>query len=152
MILSFASLALRNLGMHVIWRRPDGFHGSVPADFYVIDIDGSVKIWLHESEQEYYPFQIAGGWQEEESTRRLNFLANLLKSSNKMWLKHLLKLFNDSLNDSGADFFNESVAWLNNLCNNIKGDKWEVEIMQKVIGEIKHRLFAAKEEFIQVVS
>ena len=33
--------------MHLIWKRPDGFHKSTPDDFTVLDIDSSSRIWLH---------------------------------------------------------------------------------------------------------
>ena len=40
--------------MHVIWKRPDGFHAASPADFEVVELTSSAKLWLHKRDQENF--------------------------------------------------------------------------------------------------
>lgn len=134
--------------MHVTWRRPDGFHNSAPADYAVVCIDENTRIWVHSSERDYYPFRISGGWQEEEATRRLNQFVNLLAAPDKDWLHHISKAFDDSMNDKADKFYDDLIAWFDELAAKIKGDKWEVEIVGKVIAAIKARLVKSKPNFI----
>lgn len=135
--------------MHVIWKRPDGFHGAVPSDFFVVEIAGQMRIWLHKSEHEWFPFQISGGWQDALSTRKLNLLVNLLAADYTAWITHLLKIFRDSMTEDPAVFFDETTTWLDKAVFNLKGDVWEVEIMEKIIAEIRSRLISARKSFEQ---
>ena len=64
--------------MKVIWKRPDGFLKSIPSDFMVLEMPSQSKLWLHRSDQDNFPFRISGGWQDEESTSKLNQMVNLL--------------------------------------------------------------------------
>lgn len=133
--------------MRVVWKRPDGFHGAVPADFFVIDVGGQVKLWLHRREREWFPFQVTGGWQDADATRKLNMLVNLLAATDAVWAEHLLKSFNDSLTDNAVTFFDETIAWLNQDMSNLKGDTWEVEVMEKVMSAIRDRLQQIRPRF-----
>ena len=77
--------------MKVIWKRPDGFLGSDPSDFSVFEMASKSKLWLHKKDHENFPFRISGGWQDEESTRKLNVLVNLLSQNEESWKKWLAK-------------------------------------------------------------
>ncbi|MDE3269258.1 MAG: hypothetical protein OYH77_03125 [Pseudomonadota bacterium] len=138
--------------MHVTWRRPDGFHNSTPSDFRVLNVDDSTNIWVHRVECDYYPFQISGGWQEEEATRRLNQFVNLLVASDDAWLDYILKEYDNSLDSSGKDFYQGLIAWFGDLAIKIKGDKWEVEIVGKVIAAISVRLTTLQANFTRRIN
>ena len=135
--------------MRVVWKRPDGFHGAVPADFFVVDVAGQVKLWLHRRERDWFPFQVTGGWQDGDATQRLNRLVNLLAAADAVWVNHLLKSFNDALTDNATAFFDETVAWLHDDMSNLKGDKWEVEVMEKIMSAIHERLLTVRPRFEQ---
>ena len=135
--------------MRVVWKRPDGFHGAVPSDFFVVDVDGQIKLWLHRREREWFPFQVTGGWQDADATRKLNRLVNLLAAADAVWVNHLLNTFNDSLTDNPNTFFDETIAWLNNDMSNLKGDTWEVEVMEKIMSAIQERLQTIRPRFEQ---
>ena len=53
--------------MHLVWKRPDGYHGATPSDFNEADLGENVRLWLHKSDKDQYPFQIAGGWEERRN-------------------------------------------------------------------------------------
>ena len=133
--------------MRVVWKRPDGFHGAVPEDFFVVDVGGQVKLWLHRHEREWFPFQVTGGWQDNDTTRKLNTLVNLLAASDAVWLDHLLKSFRNALTDNAATFFDEILNWLDKDMSNLKGDTWEVEVMEKIMATIRNRLVTVRPHF-----
>lgn len=134
--------------MHVIWKRPDGFHGADPADFMVVELSGRSKLWLHKKDTSWFPFRIAGGWQEQESTQRLNLLVNLLNKDEKFWVDALLKIFDDTMGDDPSKFVEDIQKWLVDLKGHLKGDTWELEIMNQALSEVEHRVGKVKQGFI----
>ncbi len=135
--------------MHVIWKRPDGFHGADPADFMVVNLGNRSKIWLHKKDDSNFPFRIAGGWQETEATKRLNNLVNLLDKDDKAWLDASLKIFNDQMGDDGAKFIDDLTRWVTDLRNHLKGDTWELDIMNQTMSEVGERLAAVRDSFLK---
>lgn len=134
--------------MHVVWKRPDGFHGAGPEDFKVVEVAGKSRLWLHKKDHQWYPFRISGGWQEQEATQRLNGLVNLIGRPMTHWVKQLVHEFDHSMTDDPKVFFTETEAWLKTLHSVLKGDTWEVEIMAHAIEEIEQRLQDAKQAFL----
>lgn len=135
--------------MHVIWKRPDGLYGADPSDFVVVEIGNHSKIWLHRRDHANFPFRIAGGWQESEATVRLNNLVNLLNKGDSEWLDCLTRIFNDHMQDDPSKFINELARWVEDLRLHLKGDTWELEIMQETFTEIGNRLKALKDAFLK---
>jgi hypothetical protein len=133
--------------MHVVWKRPDGFHGAEPNDFRPVDVSGKARLWLHKSDHEWYPFRIAGGWQEQEATQRLNAFVNLIGKPMSHWVDRLVTEIHNSMVDDPQLFFTETIKWLSSLKGALKGDTWEVEIMAQTIAEVEHRLIDAKPAF-----
>lgn len=139
--------------MHVIWKRPDGFHGAKPSDFEALRIgEQAAMLWLHQSETEWYPFQVSGDWEESDSTRRLNFYVNLLRKDDPTWLKELIRIYHNSMSDKPETFLSDQQQWLLGLRVHLKGDKWEVEIMTLVIEEIVRRLQGLRPKFIDTAN
>ncbi len=134
--------------MHVVWKRPDGFHGAAPSDYRVVDLHGQSKIWLHKNDKEWFPFRISGGWQDELATKKLNALVNLIGQDSSAWLKLLEEQFDYSRAEDAKIYFKETMMWLSELKNNLKGDTWEVEIMRTAISEIELGLDGCKSEFL----
>ena len=134
--------------MFVVWKRPDGFLGAEPKDFKVVDIGDHARIWLHKKDVNWFPFRISGGWQEQEATQRLNRLVNLIGKPSSSWVKHLIHEFHHSMTDDGKKFFQETVAWLGSLLENLKGDTWEVEIMSHAIREVLNRVKDSEKPFL----
>ena len=134
--------------MHVVWKRPDGFHGAEPKDFHVAEVGGKSRLWLHKSDTKWYPFRISGGWQEQEATQRLNSFVNLIGKPMSHWSKQLIEDFNHSMADDAGKFFDETLKWIGSLKGVLKGDTWEVEIMANAIDEIETRLKDAKTAFL----
>ena len=52
------------------------------------------------------------------------------------------------MTDEGKKFFDETVTWLNSLKGNLKGDTWEMEIMDHAITEVIHRVSDAEKPFL----
>ena len=138
--------------MHVIWKRPDGFHGADPADFVVVNLGNRSKLWLHKRDHSWFPFRIAGGWQESEATQRLNNLINLLPKDNATWVQMLAKTFNDTMGDEPERFIDELTRWIVDLRNHLKGDTWELDIMSHALSEVGERLQAVREPFLGAVN
>ena len=128
--------------MKVIWKRPDGFLKSIPSDFMVLEMPSQSKLWLHKADQDNFPFRISGGWQDEESTSRLNQLVNLLSQSDERWQEWLKRDFSDSNLADSKEYFNSLSSWLTEVENGLKGDTWELEIMSEALTEIKQHLSA----------
>lgn len=141
--------------MSVIWKRPDGSQNADPENFRRIQLSSGDKIWVHKDEihhesaqqsdqREWYPFQLGGDWSREEETRRLNRYVNMLDASDDAWKSTLMHLSSDDMNPE----MNENVAanaqneykWIETLEEDIKGDKWEVCIIQTALNDIKTRL------------
>jgi hypothetical protein len=134
--------------MHVVWKRPDGFLGAEPKDFYVVDVAGKSRLWLHKSDDKWYPFRIAGGWQEEEATQRLNSLINLIGKPMSHWSKIMVTHWQHSMTDDPQKYFDETMQWLQSLSKVLKGDTWELEIMSHSLEEITTRLKDAKTAYM----
>jgi hypothetical protein len=135
--------------MHVVWRRPDGFHGASPSDFKVLEIAGQSRMWLHKTDTDWFPFRISGGWQDDDATKRLNHMTNLLDQPEAPWLSYMITTFHHSRHDDAKKFWEETTAWLKELKDNLKGDKWEVEIMALCIDDIAQRLSNIKQGFLK---
>jgi len=134
--------------MRVIWKRPDGFHGADPSDFKVVELDGHTTFWLHKSDRQWFPFRISGGWQESEATKRLNALINLLGSEKGVWTDAIVGIFNDTMNDDPEIFIKELKTWVGDLRNHLKGDTWEVDIMNQALQQVTDRLDEITEGFL----
>lgn len=134
--------------MHVIWKRPDGFHGADPTDFMVVELSGSSKLWLHKKDTAWFPFRIAGGWQEQEATQRLNLLVNLLNQDDRAWVDALHKMFDDTMADDPSKFIEDVQSWLADLKEHLKGDTWELEIMAQALTDVALRVSRVKQKFI----
>jgi hypothetical protein len=52
------------------------------------------------------------------------------------------------MTDDGKKFFQETVAWLGSLLENLKGDTWEVEIMSHAIREVLNRVKDSEKPFL----
>lgn len=135
--------------MHVIWKRPDGFHDANPADFMVVNLGNRSKLWLHKRDHSWFPFRVAGGWQESEATQRLNRLVNLLPQDDQAWVDALLKIFDDSMGDDAARFIDDLTRWVLDLRNHLKGDTWEIDIMSQALAEVGERVGRTKVPFVQ---
>ena len=126
--------------MHLIWKRPDGFHKSTPDDFTVLDIDSSSRIWLHKKDRENYPFRVSGGWEDEKASRRINQLVNLLRQAPSEWDRALNSRYEDSKQDTFEAFLLQLLEWLEELEACAKGDTWEVEITQQVVRKVREQI------------
>ena len=135
--------------MHVVWKRPDGFHGADPSDFMVVNVGSRAKIWLHKKDNSWFPFRIAGGWQESEATKRLNNLVNLLNKEDAAWVDSLVRIFNDTMGDDPARFIDDLTRWVADLRNHLKGDTWELDIMNHALAEVSDRLGSVREAFLK---
>jgi len=134
--------------MRVIWKRPDGFLGASPEDFRVMELEGHSRIWLHKTNKDQYPFQVAGGWEENADTVRLNNLVNLLQEPAQSWLEYLNHSFNHTIKDDRREYFDYLTSWLNELSGSLKGDTWEVEILDRAINTTKKRLNEVGPQFL----
>ena len=127
--------------MHIVWKRPDGFHKAKPSDYKVVDVDSHARIWLHQSDSENYPFRVSGGWEDEEATARVNSLVNLIpKESKDEWTSALEKYFANSKQETFEAFVIQLQLWLGELKKCAKGDTWEVAIIQSVLNALTSRL------------
>ncbi len=138
--------------MHLVWKRPDGFHGALPSDFTVVDLSDNIRLWLHKSDKDQYPFRIAGGWEEKEATIRLNNLVNLADATPNSWVEKLNHFYDHSMSDNRQTYLADLIAWLEELGRCAKGDTWEVEIMQHAVNFTKNHVMSAKEGFLKGVS
>lgn len=136
--------------MHVIWKRPDGFHGASPSDYKVIELGDHSKLWLHREDHDQYPFRVSGGWEEKEATIRLNNFINLLDQDNAKWHEHLKVLFDHSMKDDREKFFIDLKTWLAELSEGIKGDTWETEILHEALRLTGERLESIKTNFLSI--
>lgn len=121
----------------VIWKRPDGFHGAKPSDFIVIELKThSSRIWLHHIDHENFPFRVSGGWQEEAQTRKLNQMVNLLKADQKEVSRFFEASFENSQFEDKKTYVSDLVSWLSHLKSHLKGDTWELAVMNDVFDEL----------------
>jgi hypothetical protein len=135
--------------MHLIWKRPDGFHGASPQDFSVLELGGHSRLWLHNVDKDQYPFRIAGGWEENEGTVLLNNLVNLLPKGDQEWLDYLNRAYDHSMKDDRKAFVDEMTVWLRDLTSCVKGDTWETEILQQALRLTVDKISALRETFIK---
>ncbi len=134
--------------MFVVWKRPDGYHDATPSDFRIAEVGSRARLWLHKSDHEWYPFRISGGWQESDATRRLNELVNLIGKPANDWMTFLTTAFHHSMTDDPRAFLADQVKWLGDLKSHLKGDTWEVEIMEQVLEEVCGRLRQMEKDFV----
>jgi hypothetical protein len=134
--------------MHVIWKRPDGFHGADPSDFMVVNLGNHSKIWLHKRDDTHFPFRIAGGWQESEASARLNTLVNLLAKDQNAWVQALTRMFHSQLGDDAGKFVDELSRWISELRSHLKGDTWELDIMNQALSEVLEHLEQVREQVV----
>ena len=64
-------------------------------------------------------------------------------------MKHLSDVYGHSLKDSPEEFFSGLEDWLVNLLSHLKGDSWEVDILNRAISLTKDRLLSLKIPFIE---
>jgi len=115
----------------------------------VVDVGHRAKLWLHKTDTSWFPFRIAGGWQESEATQRLNNLVNLLPKDRQEWVNELLRIYNDTMADDPARFVDDLHRWVGDLRNHLKGDTWELEIMTEALSEVATQLVDARETFLK---
>jgi len=127
--------------MNVIWKRPDGYHDAEPTDFRLLPIGSHFNLWVHKTDSTTFPFRVAGGWEEEAQTTRLNMLVNLLDQADDQWNSFIDAEVDQSMNPRDA-YVKETVEWLTSLKSSFKGGGWEVEIMGKAFDAIITRLNA----------
>ena len=135
--------------MHVIWKRPDGYLGASPEDFLVVELDGHSRIWLHKRDKEQYPFRVSGGWEEDEASRRLNHLVNLLALRPADRVEDLMGHYSDSMEDDPARYMDETLKWLKGLISRVSGDNWEMVILRQALEVTASKLSEIRSEFIR---
>ena len=133
--------------MHLVWKRPDGFHNANPNDYYVVDLGNNFRLWLHKVDKEQYPFRIAGGWEQKEASIELNKLVNLLGEKDGSWLEQLDFLFSHSMKDDRSQFIDDLLVWLTDLLAYPKGDTWETEIMKYTLTRVHESVNGLKSRF-----
>ncbi len=136
--------------MNVIWKRPDGFHGASPKDFVVFTLNANANIWFHKKDRDTFPFRISGGWEEEQASKRLNNLINLLRDSPQASQKFLKKSYDNSMFEDPEKFVVDLQSWLDQLKKHVKGDTWERDIMEQTFSILKERLESSKRKFATI--
>ena len=134
--------------MHVIWKRPDGFHSASPADYEAHVLSSGAKLWFHKSDQKAYPFRVSGGWQDERSTERLNQWVYCLHLAPSKLLAKLQTSFEYSEYTDRRKFMEELLQWLQVLSLQAKGDTWEQEIIHITFKDLLQHLEAVQAEFL----
>ncbi len=124
--------------MHLIWKRPDGFHSAVPQDFRTVSLSNGARLWLHGVERDWYPFQVSGDWEGQPQTVRLNRLVNLLEADDDAW-----RLALGAEAGNSPDTAHALVQWLESLKGWAKGNTWELEIILCALSDVQARLTAA---------
>lgn len=135
--------------MHVIWKRPDGFHNSLPSDYRVVELEGHSRLWLHKNDKDTFPFRISGGWEEEKGTIKLNNLVNLLGQPEAIWIAFLGKEYANSNAEDSKTYLKEVSNWLSELTHHLKGDSWEIDIMKQAIEETRLQVSAFKDDSLK---
>ena len=134
--------------MKVIWKRPDGFHNASPEDYKVVTLDSGASIWLHKTNTEWYPFRLSGDWAKEEGTNKLNTMINMLGEESPDWTSHLMDLYFESQSDDPSVFVTDLYKWIDKVKNHLKGDTWELDIMEQVVSSIHGKIQSAEEKFL----
>jgi hypothetical protein len=117
-----------------------------------VQVANNVNIWLHRSDCDNFPFRISGGWQDEEATCKLNRLVNLLGKDESDWLDYLVKDFHHSRAESAETYLFSLNSWLSTLQENLKGDNWEMIIMEEVLQDLHRQVSSLASSFSQVSS
>lgn len=135
--------------MSVIWKRPDGSQNANPENFRCVQLSSGDKIWvhkdeLHSNEHAWYPFQLGGDWSREEETKSLNKFVNMLDASDESWKSLLMHINDDDMDPQGrlnvAEVARNKFKWIESLESEVKGDTWEISIIQCTLKDIKTRL------------
>jgi hypothetical protein len=137
--------------MRVIWRRPDGYHEAHPTDYRVAQI-GDCRVWLHKRESEEFPFKVSGDWGAQDQTRGLNYLINRVEESAENFAISLEKTFDHATEADPKKFIVGKLSWVEGLRSNLKGDTWEVEVMDHVLVAISSRIRQAEPFFLKRIS
>lgn len=132
--------------MKVVWKRPDGYHGASPSDYYVIEVSSGTRIWLHKTDKENFPFRVSGGWLDEGASRRLNMMVNLLPEKEDIWNEFLTASFANAHTDSFDTYLQNEMTWVNELARFLKGDNWEIAIMTETLHALRRRLEKARSD------
>lgn len=138
--------------MKVIWKRPDGFHNAAPTDYQVVKLLSGATLWLHKTNTEWYPFRVSGDWAKEEGTVKLNGLINLLGVPSADWVQHLSNLYFDSEVDDPETFISDQLKWLDKVKEHLKGDTWELDIMEQVVSSVYEQIKNCSKIFIENTS
>lgn len=133
--------------MHLVWKRPDGFHQAEPNDYRVIELGRNFKLWLHKTDHDQFPFRIDGGWEEKDNSVLLNNLVNLLDQDQEELVQYLQNYFDHSMKDDRSQFIADILSWIQELQKSPKGDTWEVEIMTQAMQKTFECVNAVKESF-----
>lgn len=135
--------------MSVIWKRPDGSQNANPEDFRRVQLSSGDKIWvhkdaLHADTKDWYPFQLGGDWSREAETKELNRFVNMLDASDESWKSVLMHINDDDMDPQGrlnvSEVAQNKYKWVESLEGEIKGDTWELNIIQATLKDIKARL------------
>ena len=130
--------------MNVIWKRPDGFYVAAPSDYYTHELSKGYSLWLHKTDKLTYPLRVSGGWEDQKATEELNSLVNLLPCPDEDWLQYIKKLLDNSMDDE-AEFFDSLFKWLENLKQHLKGEHWELLVLEQILKAICKRLVRVQE-------
>jgi hypothetical protein len=128
--------------MHVIWKRPDGFHNALPEDFRRVSLSNGAQLWLHRFELQWYPFQISGDWSGQDDTKRLNRLVNMLDAGREDWTTFLQQAADNDISSKkeGPDAVpvaaKNALQWLEKIDKSVKGDTWEAEIIHCALRDL----------------
>lgn len=145
----YLNIHAAGVSMKVIWKRPDGFHNASPEDYKVVTLKSGANVWLHKTNTEWYPFRVSGDWSKEEGTTKLNKLINLLGEPSASWSEHLLEMYFDSESDNPKQYASELLKWLNKVKDHLKGDTWELDIMEQVVSIAYENIKDSTNEFIE---
>lgn len=134
--------------LKVIWKRPDGFHNASPEDYRIVQLESGAKLWLHRENVDWYPFRVSGGWADEELTRKLNRLTNLLDHDDEKFVSMLTDDFFNSEAGEADQYAAELLSFISKVSENLKGDTWEVDIMSEAIEMLQSKIEGVKHTFI----
>jgi len=135
--------------MNVIWKRPDGYLGALPEDFRVLEIAGHSRLWVHKKDQDSFPFRVSGGWQDEEASKRLNNLVSRLGQPEKSWVDYLVQSYHHSMSEDAKKYLVELRAWITDLRKVLKGDTWEMEIMDNALLAVANQVEKVEPSFLK---
>ena len=138
----------QNSKLKVIWKRPDGFHGAEPDDFYSIEL-GHSKLWLHKHDTDEFPFRVSGDWEEQEASKKLNNLINNMSGQQSDMIDYLTNEYAHSNLGEPSKFLEDTKAWVHTLRSSLKGDTWELDIMSSAFDALSERLESITAKFLE---